>query len=114
MRNIFLRGKLSKEWAVKQYQYALRHDLVKASQHWLRWFIRFLANNAFDLWEQRNRKRHGDSTPLKYASQLAQAQRDVTVLYSLREKVLARDQDLFATSLDEVGGVPRRGEGVPN
>lgn len=96
----FLRGKLAYEWSEIQTRYAKRYSLTKPSRNWQIWLIKYMATQSQSLWLDRNRSRHGVDGPMAYASQLAQAQRDVTALYELQDKVLPQDRELFCASLE--------------
>jgi hypothetical protein len=99
----FLRGKLSHEWANLQQDYIYRtkpsskFDRAKS----IRLIIKPLMLNCLDLWTLRNQERHGHDTASKQNKLAEQARRDLRAIYSLEDKVLASDRDLFSTPLTE-------------
>ena len=96
----FLRGKLARGWTHLQYVYASKHSLLDASKHWHTWLIRYMATQSFQIWDSRNKARHGSDSTSSTKSELAQVHRDITALYELRDQVLPQDRDLFCASLD--------------
>ena len=97
----FIRGKCSRQWNEVQFKYAVRHNLVDKSKNWLNWLIKYMANQVFNLWSLRNRRRHGTDRQTQHQARLEQARRDVAALYVLQSRVLVQDRDLFCNSLDE-------------
>ena len=95
----FFRGKWSHDWRILQYFYAKRFKLLKESEGWAIKLIQLLSNAAFDAWEERNHGRHGYDSATRKQKALEQTQKEVRLLYSLRNQVLSDDQNLFQTSL---------------
>lgn len=96
----FLRGKFSSEWSRLQFKFAVRHNKVEESKNWLNWLIKYMSMQSHNLWCSRNSKRHGSDRASTRSSKLAQARRDVSALYELRDKVLPNDRVLFCASLE--------------
>jgi endonuclease/exonuclease/phosphatase family metal-dependent hydrolase len=97
----FIRGKLSKEWTKVQYQFAKRYGLVKESEGWVTALIKFMATASFQLWELRNKCRHGHDTATRQQSLHEQTHREIRCLYQMHPYVLPQDRDIFRTSVDE-------------
>jgi hypothetical protein len=55
-----------------------------------------------ELWELRNKDRHGVDTHLQSAALHAQAVRENTILYSYQNTVLQKDRSIFTTELHEL------------
>jgi hypothetical protein len=97
----FIRGKVSKEWQQVQYQYAKRYGMLKQSEGCMLGLIKLMANLSFQLWELRNKCRHGHDHASKQQSLYEQAHREIRCLYQLKSLVLPQDHDLFRHSVDE-------------
>lgn len=97
----FIRGKVSKEWDKMQQYYAKSNGYEEESKGWMTRLIRLLATESFKLWEIRNGNRHGTDDATKALATEAQTQRELRMLYLLKEKTLPQDHIFFRTTITE-------------
>jgi hypothetical protein len=97
----FVRGNLTKEWRLVQYQFAKRYGMVKQSEGWTVDLVKMMANSSLQLWEIRNTCRHGHDDASKQQSIYEQTHREVRCLYLLQPMVLQQDRVLFQDMVEE-------------
>jgi hypothetical protein len=97
----FVRGKLSTEWKRVQYIHAKRYGMKKQSEGWVCSLIKLMANMSFQLWELRNKCRHGHDEATRQQSVHEQTQREIRCLYLLKPHTLLQDQGLFRATVKE-------------
>jgi hypothetical protein len=90
-----IRGKISKEWGVRQYAYARRYNLLDKSKQWQTALVRFLAHSSQRLWQICNGCRHGIDAATQAQVAQEQTHREVCCLYHLQGVVLIQDRHLF-------------------
>jgi hypothetical protein len=95
---------VANEWTTLQERYYKdQHKPAKMSlngQTWTRKLILFLWDEAFQLWDKRNKeiyKTEDDNN----STLLFNLKQQVRKLYNLEDKVLARDRNNFALPLNE-------------
>ena len=102
-------GRLSLQWAACQSRY-LSHSphLSKklSGPKWTNQIATFIITNWLELWDIRNKDRHGRDQKGKQKSLHDQAMRELTILYSFKEKVLQRHHTIFDQSLDDIQNKP--------
>ena len=102
-RHLLIRGYVASEWTRLQDQhYKDRREPSKRPLNgtsWTRKLILFMWDEAFQLWDKRNKEifESDDSS----STQLFDLKQQVTDLYDLEDKVLAQDRINFALTLTE-------------
>jgi hypothetical protein len=103
-RHLLIRGYVANEWTTLQERYYKdQHEPAKLSlngQTWTRNLIHFLWDEAFQLWDKRNKEIY-ETEDDNNSTLLFDLKQQVRALYNLEEKVLARDRNNFALPLNE-------------
>jgi hypothetical protein len=96
-------GRISLDWALNQQYYYNWIPKVKGEDgpNWSKSILQFIFSQWNILWDTRNKEIHGKDDATRAIARNTQAHRELAVLYSMRDKVLHRDQHLFYTSLDD-------------
>jgi hypothetical protein len=95
---------VANEWTTLQERYYKdQHEPAKLSlkgQTWMRNLIHFLWDEAFQLWDKRNKEMY-ETEDDNNSTLLLDLKQQVRELYNLEDKVLAQDRNNFALPLDE-------------
>ena len=86
----FMRGRLAKEWAKQQDAYLLRiqkHDSNKNGRLWSTNLAAEILQQWWNVWEDRNRVRHGKDKQQQWQKKQEQLQREVELLYQKAEEI---------------------------
>ena len=108
--NMFV-GRISLQWAVCQSQFLSRSPHLSknlSGQKWSNQITSFIITNWLDLWDTRNKDRHGRDTKSKQLSLHDQAMRELGILYALKNKVLQRHHSIFDLSLADIQNKPQQ------
>ncbi len=98
----FLKGRISKRWAQCQQAYlGNRATKKKNGTTWATNVVDFFLKQWLTLWELRNNDRHGADAEARRAAEKAQAHREVTQLYALKDQLPPDLQQLFFPTLEE-------------
>ena len=101
--HIFL-GRFVQDWVSIQDSYATLHGLSFtqcSGRRLISGTIKILWNHLHDLWLRRNLDTHGHDAASRESAALHQAQREITVLYTLRSSVPVSDRFMFYPSTDD-------------
>jgi hypothetical protein len=99
--NIFL-AQFTKQWAVCQSNYLkTQNNTAKglSGDKWVSTICTVITSAWLELWDSRNKDRHGADSSLKSIALSAQAVREIRILYTYQDKVLQKDKHLFTTDL---------------
>jgi hypothetical protein len=98
-------GRWSTEWSRLQDRYLLCHyDPIPeklSGQLWTTNHIDILWTGFRTLWDSRNGKVHGIDTSTRSEARRDKTHQELRSLYSLREKMRHRDQDIFHPTVEE-------------
>ena len=96
-----LRGRLSQAWSVAQQRHMGAFLPKKNGQTWAASVAQCILSSFIDLWELRNRERHGSDFQTKAQAIRAQTTRELEHLYSWKGQVMPRHNWILATPLDQ-------------
>jgi hypothetical protein len=102
--NIFL-AQFATQWAHNQtlFLQTLPTPIKGLSGNkWVSAICTVITKAWLELWDLRNKDRHGADSNLKSVALHAQAVREITILYSYQNTVLQKDRSIFATDLNEI------------
>jgi hypothetical protein len=103
-RHLLMRRYVANKWTKLQERYYKdKHDPAKLSlsgQTWMRQLIHFFWDEAFQLWDKRNKEKF-ETEDDNNSTLLFDLKQQVRELYNLEDKVLARDRTNFALPLNE-------------
>ena len=99
--HVFL-GRMSKQWSKLQDAYLHRNSIVikgVTGDKWMTKIASTITTAWTELWDLRNKDRHGRDAAQKKVSLHDQASRELELLYANRTKVLQRDRHIFNLDL---------------
>ena len=74
----FLLGRWSRQWVWQQHN----SDWIdNTANSWALQLIRCIWDELWELWESRNRDKHGTNAKTRYEAERATLQREITLLY---------------------------------
>ena len=97
-----LLGRLSIHWSSLQSKYLRDHFIdIKGltGEKWASQIATTIMNSWLELWDSRNKDRHGRDAAHKLISLHDQASRELELLYEYHDKVLQRDRIIFSPDL---------------
>jgi len=102
----FLKGRWSKQWRLLHEQsHVTPTDSKILTKHWPPELLAGLWDSWYQMWEERNKDRHGHDAKTRAAAQRTQATREVELLYDWQPLLHEQHQYLFheplATLLDK-------------
>jgi hypothetical protein len=101
-RHLLIRGYVATEWTkIQERYYKDQHETAKLSlngQTWTKDLIHFLRDEAFQLWDKRNKEIYETEND-NNSTLLFDLKQQIRELYNLEEKVLAQDRNNFALPL---------------
>ena len=97
-----LLGRLSTQWSSLQSKYLHDNSIIikgLTGDKWAKQIATSIMNSWLELWDSRNKDRHGRDAAHKLISLHDQASRELELLYEYHDKVLQRDRHIFAPDL---------------
>ena len=97
-------GRFSTRWASLQNAYLRLHQInIKGvtGEKWTRQVATVVITAWCELWDSRNKDRHGRDSAHKKLALHDQATREIELLYQYHDKVLQRDRSIFSADLQE-------------
>ena len=97
-------GRMSLQWSTLQDAYLRRHQIkIKglSGAKWTRKVATIIITAWCDLWDSRNKDRHGRDAAHKKVALHEQVTREIEILYQYQTKVLQRDRTIFNLDLPD-------------
>jgi hypothetical protein len=96
-----LKGRMSIKWSQVQQQYLGAFDPKKNGTTWTVNMIRTILKGWLEVWEIRNKDRHGRDRLSKAQADRAQAIRELEQLYELKDQVLPQHNWILTTPFQQ-------------
>ena len=96
-----LKGRISKTWSQAQQHHLGEFQPKKNGQTWAIDIIQTILDGMYELWDLRNKDRHGKDAQTKAAAARAQAVRELEHLYEWKGMILPCHNWILATPIEQ-------------